>query len=91
MPTTPARGADAVVTFRMFAAARAAAGRAEVTRPAGPISEVLAGLRAELPARFDDVLSLSSLLLDGERLDPASDRMLGSGAVIDVLPPFAGG
>lgn len=77
--------------FQLFAAAREAAGRSEVTRPAGPTHEVLAGLVADLPPRFGDVLAISSLLLDGQRLDPASDRVLTGDAVIDVLPPFAGG
>lgn len=91
MLTIPALGEDGRVTFQLFAAAREAAGRSAVTRPSGPMAAVIAGLVAELPPRFGDVLAISSLLLDGERVDPASDRVLPADAVIDVLPPFAGG
>ncbi len=80
-----------VVTIRLFAAARAAAGTAEVTVPAGPVSEVLGRLAEGRSARFAEVLSVSSLMADGTRIDPGSDSPLAAGAVVDVLPPFAGG
>ena len=86
---TPA--ATAPVTVRLFAAARAAAGAAELTLPAAPLDELLAGLRAAHPPRFADVLAVSSLVSDGIRLDPADSTPIRPGAVIDVLPPFAGG
>jgi molybdopterin converting factor small subunit len=81
----------ATVTFRLFAAARAAAGTADVRLPGGPTSEVLGRLVAGLPPRFAEVLAVSSLVSDGTRLDPASAELLADGAVVDVLPPFAGG
>jgi molybdopterin converting factor small subunit len=79
------------VTFRLFAAARAAAGTAEVHVPSGPTGQVLEQLAADRPPRFRDVLAVSSLVADGRRLDPASAELLAGGTVVDVLPPFAGG
>jgi molybdopterin converting factor small subunit len=79
------------VTFRLFAAARAAAGTAEVQLPGGPTQQVLERLAADLPPRFGAVLAVSSLVADGRRLDPTSAELLAGGTVIDVLPPFAGG
>ena len=79
------------VTFRLFAAARAAAGTAEVEVSGGSVSEVIDRLAAGLTPRFADVLAVSSLVSDGTRLDRASAALLPEGAVVDVLPPFAGG
>jgi len=80
-----------VVTFRLFAAARAAAGAGEVALPAGPLDGLLAQLRAGRSPGFGRVLAVSSLVSDGTRLDPAAPTPIPAGAVIDVLPPFAGG
>ncbi|MEZ5184394.1 MAG: MoaD/ThiS family protein [Candidatus Nanopelagicales bacterium] len=76
-----------MVTIRFFAAAREAAGRASVEVPAGAVGERLTGLA--LGPRFDDVLAVSTLLCDGQHL--ALEEEVGEGAVVDVLPPFAGG
>lgn len=81
----------AAVTFRMFAAARAAAGSAEVHIAPGPATEVVAALAAGLPPRFADVLASSSLLANGVRLDRTSTAPIPGGTTVDVLPPFAGG
>jgi molybdopterin converting factor small subunit len=75
----------------MFAAARAASGSRQVDVPPGPTCEVVASLAAALPPRFADVLSVSSLVADGHRLDPPSPAPIRGGPVVDVLPPFAGG
>lgn len=80
-----------MVTVRLFAAARAAAGTGEVMLPAGPLDGLLAELCAGRPARLGEVLSVSSLVSDGVRLDPGMPTPIPAGAVIDVLPPFAGG
>ena len=79
-----------MVTVRYWAGARAAAGRAEESVDARTVGELLAaiGVRPAL-AR---VLGASSLLVDGtavRREDTA--HLLPGGAVVDVLPPFAGG
>ncbi|MDP3713098.1 MAG: MoaD/ThiS family protein [Mycobacteriales bacterium] len=86
------------VEIRYFAAARAAAGVAsEHVEPgaAGATSlvDVLDAVRARHDARFADVLTVCSLLVDGApvgRRDPASVPV-GEGSVVEVLPPFAGG
>ena len=79
-----------MVTVRYWAGARAAAGRAEESVDARTVGELLAaiGVRPAL-AR---VLGASSLLVDGTAVR-REDRthLLPRGAVVDVLPPFAGG
>jgi molybdopterin converting factor small subunit len=81
-----------IVTVRLFAAARAASGGAAALHaPAGPLDRLLAHLRDSQPPRFGEVLAVSSLVSDGVRLDPGHPVELPAGAVIDVLPPFAGG
>lgn len=75
------------VTVRFFAAAREAAGCSQVQVPAGAVIPELLAL--DLGPRFAEVLRMCSVMCDGLRLglaDEASD-----GAVVDVLPPFAGG
>ena len=79
------------VTFRLFAAARAAAGAAEVVVPSGPADQVVAALLADHPSRLADVVAISSLVVDGARIDAHSTEPLAAGSVVDVLPPFAGG
>ena len=80
-----------LVTFRLFASARAAAGASQALAPPGPTRTVLAGLVAGLPPGFGAVLRASALVSDGRRLDPASEAPLHPGATVEVLPPFAGG
>jgi molybdopterin converting factor small subunit len=80
-----------VVTVRLFAAARAAAGTSEVALPPAPVAELVAALCAGLPPGFARVLAVSSLVWDGTRLDLSGATPIPAGAVIDVLPPFAGG
>ena len=88
-PAPPEPGA---VTVRLFAAARAAAGGPAILRvPAGPLDQLLADLRRVLPPRFGEVLAVSSVVSDGVRLDPDASLEVAPGAVLDVLPPFAGG
>ncbi len=72
------------VTVRLFAAAREAAGTDQLEIAAGPFA--LPGLG---PA-FDKVLGVCTVLLsDGRRLELGDE--VPDGAVVDVLPPFAGG
>lgn len=79
------------VTVRLFAAARAAAGTAELHVAAGPVDAVVRDVAAGRSPRFAQVLAISSLVSDGVRLDPRDPTPLPAGAVLDVLPPFAGG
>jgi molybdopterin converting factor small subunit len=79
-----------VVTVRYWAGARAAAGRSEEAVDADTVGELLAlvGTRHDI----DRVLAACSLLVDGTsvRRDEI-DRPLPADAVVDLLPPFAGG
>jgi len=79
------------VTLRYWAAAREAAGHAEERLDASSAAD----LRAQLAARggrLAAITAISTLLLaDGSRLAAGSDRPLGDGDVVEVLPPFAGG
>ena len=80
------------VTVRLFAAARAAASGLDVIEvPAGPLDALVAELAATHPPRLAEVLSISTLVCDGVRLDAECPTEVPPGAVIDVLPPFAGG
>jgi sulfur-carrier protein len=83
-------------TIRYWAAAKEAAGTAqEPYGPAATLAEALAGARerhASSP-QFARVLSRCSFLVDG---DPVGTRdharvELPDGAMVEVLPPFAGG
>ena len=86
-----------VIRVRYWAAARSAAGTAEETVDADG-SLTLADLRAELVrrhpgSRLEDVIAVCSVLV-GDRpvasQDPAAVDVL-PGAVVEFLPPFAGG
>jgi sulfur-carrier protein len=93
----------AVVTVRLWASARAAAGVDRVDVPvAGPVT--VADLRDAVvkqtdggdppdPARFARVLSVCSVLVGDRPLggaDPAT-VVVDPGATVEFLPPFAGG
>jgi sulfur-carrier protein len=81
------------VEVRYFAAARAAAGvEAEsVVVPVGATVDILLKtLRAEHGDVLGRVLDRCSFLLD-EVAVRDRDAVLHDGAVVDVLPPFAGG
>ena len=83
----------AEVTVRYFAGARAASGvdAEQITLgSANTVDDVLATLRARHGACLAHVLTASSLLLDEVAVRDRTQRMAG-GAVLDVLPPFAGG
>ncbi len=77
--------------IRYFAAARAATGVAEETVPVpdgATIAEVAGMLSARHPG-LDRVLTRCSFLLDEVAVrDTAAPA---AGAMLDVLPPFAGG
>ncbi|MFI0792089.1 MULTISPECIES: MoaD/ThiS family protein [Micromonospora] len=80
-----------LLTVRYFAGARAAAGTAEETAPAGrSLGELTGDLAERHGVRLAAVLTVASFLVDGVT---CHDRRapLPAGATIDVLPPFAGG
>jgi molybdopterin synthase sulfur carrier subunit len=78
------------VTVRYFAGARAAAGVDTETREAGSLDELVGQIVAAHGERLERVLTACSFLVDGTSI---RDRglQLSPGAVVDVLPPFAGG
>jgi molybdopterin synthase sulfur carrier subunit len=80
-------------TVRFFAAARSAAGVSQCTVNVQTVTELVEALSAEFGPDFERVLAMSSLLIDGRvlSLDDAAETNLPSQAMVDVLPPFAGG
>jgi sulfur-carrier protein len=80
----------ASVTVRYFAGARAAAGVETETRRATTLDDLVEGIVADHGERLERVLTACSFLIDGTQ---TRDRatVLTPGAVVDVLPPFAGG
>jgi molybdopterin synthase sulfur carrier subunit len=85
----------AIVTFRYWAAARDAAGTAEEKIAARTLAEALATASdsGQRGPRFTSVLACSALLIDGHPVGARAPEsgLLTDAAVIEVLPPFAGG
>ncbi|MCU1530032.1 MAG: hypothetical protein JWP75_3795 [Frondihabitans sp.] len=84
------------VTLRFFAAARAATGLDEIVC-VSPAEPTIAELVAELapasgtdPAELSAIIARSSFLVNGVSTRDHSTRV-APGAVVDVMPPFAGG
>jgi sulfur-carrier protein len=75
------------VIVRFWAGAQRAAGRAEQTLSAATVGELRDTLaeRAEL----SKLCGVASFLVDGQRAGDTTQ--LTAGAVVDMLPPFAGG
>ena len=85
----------AMVTIRYWAAAREAAGTQAESLEAVTLADALAAVAASRgrDGRLRDVLARSSFLVDAA---PAGRRapegvVLHDGAIVEVLPPFAGG
>jgi molybdopterin synthase sulfur carrier subunit len=94
----------AIVTLRYWAAAKDAAGIAEEMITAETLAEALAAARgkteqagqagqADRPGRLRAVLARSSFLINGTPVGARAPEavVLSDAAVIEVLPPFAGG
>ena len=78
------------VTVRYFAGARAASGVDTEQLPAATLDELVGRIVDIHGDRLARVLTACSFLVDGTSTrDPAVS--LQPGAVVDVLPPFAGG
>jgi molybdopterin synthase sulfur carrier subunit len=79
-----------VVIVRYWAGARAAAGRAEESVEARTLGELLTLVSARHD--IERVVQACSVLVDGVAIRrEQTSHALPSGAVIDLLPPFAGG
>ncbi|OIQ84718.1 ThiS family protein [mine drainage metagenome] len=79
-----------MVTIRYFAAAAEAAGTASESVQASTAGELRAEIAVRHGAALERVLARCAVLSDGVRLD-SDDDPLRPDAVVDVLPPFAGG
>ena len=78
------------VTVRLFAAAAEAVGAEQLQLSAATVRDVVAGLVEAGGPDTRAVLGRCSFLVDGLRADTA-EAPVPAGAVVDVLPPFAGG
>ena len=83
------------ITIRYWAAAKEAAGVAEESLDAVTLRDALdaAVARRQPDGRLAAVLARSSFLVNADPVGKADKNsvVLGEGAVIEVLPPFAGG
>lgn len=79
-----------MTTVRYFAAAAEAAGTDSEELSAATVGQLRSLMVAAHGADLERVLARCALLLDGLRADDDSTG-IGPGAVVDVLPPFAGG
>jgi len=82
------------VTVRYWAAAKAAAGVAEEqVEAAATLADLLDAVRAAHGDELGRVLGRCSYLVDevSPGRTPHAEVALADGAVVDVLPPFAGG
>ena len=78
------------MTVRYFAGARAASGVDTEDRAAGTLEELVAQIVDAHGDRLERVLTACSFLVDGTATRDRATA-LSPGAVVDVLPPFAGG
>lgn len=79
-----------MATLRFFAAARAAVGLDEVHSGADVLDDALLAVDAADPARWAALQERCSYLVDGVTTRDRSTSLEGV-AVVDVMPPFAGG
>lgn len=79
-----------MATVRYFAAAAEAAGTEQEEVIAADLGTLVADLVERHGTVLADVLRRSSLLHEGRYVSDHSTT-LGTDAVVDVLPPFAGG
>lgn len=76
---------------RYFAAAEDAAGREEEVRAEATIGDLCSALASDYPA-LGAILPRCALLVGGVRADSLpDDAPIAADALVDVLPPFAGG
>ena len=78
-----------MAVVRFFAAAEEAVGSDREDRSERTLGELRATLLEEHPA-LHGVLSHCAVLVEGSRADD-DDHPIAADALVDVLPPFAGG
>ncbi|ROP61055.1 molybdopterin converting factor small subunit [Curtobacterium sp. PhB130] len=79
-----------MTTMRFFAAARAAVGIDETTVDAATLDGALRAVDAEDALRWEALQERCSYLVDGISTRDRSTPLDGV-ALVDVMPPFAGG
>ncbi|HEY6319921.1 MAG TPA: MoaD/ThiS family protein [Acidimicrobiia bacterium] len=79
------------VRVRLFAAARDAAGAAELGADPQRLDDLLAALRAELGPGFTAVLSTARVWVNGDDPPDGDATLLVAGDEVAVLPPVSGG
>ena len=77
------------VTVRLFAALRELAGSSSVEAEGDTVGEVVQALSARYGERFEGIARMGSVVVDGERADPATP--LTEGQEVALLPPVSGG
>ena len=82
-----------MTTLRYWAAARAAAGVPDEELDAPTLADALAQAVARHGSALEKVLSVCSYVVDGDPVGarPHDGVVLARDALVDVLPPFAGG
>ncbi len=82
-----------MTVLRYWAGARAAAGVAEEHRGATTLEQLLAEAVADHGLGLARVLSVCSLVVDGDPVGarPHASIDVSTADLVDVLPPFAGG
>lgn len=82
-----------MTTLRYWAAARAAAGVAADELEAATLADALGQAVARHGSTLEKVLSVCSYVVDGDPVGarPHDGVVLRGDALVDVLPPFAGG
>ena len=78
-----------MITLRLFASARQAAGTGRDAFAGGTVDEVLRAAVDRYGDGFGEVLGTCRVWLNGEEADPGA--LVGSGDEIAVLPPVSGG
>jgi molybdopterin converting factor small subunit len=82
---------ERLTTLRYWAALRAAAGTDHDQVQAATLAEALAQVVARHDERFGQVLGHCTLLADGLAVHDPATVDLAQVALVDCLPPFAGG
>lgn len=80
-----------VACVRYWAAAREVAGRTEQTVAAESLAQVLVAISAEHGEGMQRLLETGLVLVDGTKAVRGADQPLDESAVVEVLPPYAGG
>jgi MoaD family protein len=79
------------VRLRLFAAARDAAGRAEVELDATTVGELLDAARADFGPEFAAVLTRARVWVNGDEPSAGDGSVLVDGDEVAVVPPVSGG